>query len=355
MSKRVIVLLLTLSIVACANGAQVATPVEFGAQAAASQSNLYVYSPDGVGALLTYPPTARGATSPSTILSGSNTKFVGGTTNLFGGGISIASDGTIYVFDATRALVLTFAAGSHGNAAPASVERLPTNDNAQLKIPQYAGFALDTAGNFWTADRTNGNLDEFRLGGKGAVKALTIFKPSVREGKKFVPGVASTVASDGEGNIYCICQPNSLFLQLYCITQYDVTGAAPKLLRSIYGILGNLDTQVPATVLHVDPRTKTAYVGIWKPAAVVEYPADAPSGPAPAPHVIGGVLTTLDAVPAAVTTDSLGRVYVAQGSAIAVFAAGATGNVRPVRIIRDPKNLQFGGYAYGDLLAITGR
>jgi len=321
-------------------------------QTPAAQTALYAYSPDGPGALLAYPASARGRTPPTSILAGPKTTFVGGKANLFGGGISIAADGTTYVFDAMRARVLTFAAGSRGDVAPSHVERLPPNDNVRLKAPQYAGFALDGLGNFWTVDRSNGNIDRFRIGGDGDVMPGLTFKPSVLAWTKFVPGVASTVASDEAGNIYCICQPDDLILQLYCITQYDVTHGDPKLVRSFYGILGNLDTQIPSTVLHVDPHTKKVYVGIWTPAAVVEYPSDAPSGPAPRPNVIGGTLTTLDSVPAAITTDARGRVFVAQRSAVAVFSAGASGNVRPARVLSDPQHLRFLGQAYGDLLQI---
>ncbi|HKE35811.1 MAG TPA: hypothetical protein VKB39_00165 [Candidatus Baltobacteraceae bacterium] len=353
MNYRVIVFLAFALLCACNGGGSVASALPGPASASVPEpgSVLYVYSPDGTPLLAKYPASARGPVSPSAVLKGSKTTFVGGKSNLFGGGISVAADGTRYVFDAMRAQVLTFKP-AHGNVAPIAVETLPQNDGVSLQIPQYSGFALDTAGNFWTVDRSNGAIDRFRLGGSGSVKPSTTFMPSVREGKKYVSGVASTVASDGMGNLYCVCQPHELLLQLYCITKYDVTGSSPKLISSIYGILGNLDTQIPATVLHVDPNTKKVYVGIWKPAAVVEYPSDAKSGQAPAPQIIGGPLTTLASVPAAITTDSKGKVYVAQGDAIAVFAANASGNVKPDRIITDPNHLHFFGYAYGDLLAI---
>lgn len=353
MNYRAIVLGAALGLLCACNGnGSIAGPIP-GATSTPAASSLYVYSPDRMPLLATYPSPASGPSSPSTILAGSKTMFDGlKKDTVFGGGISIAADGTTYVLDSMRARVLTFAAGSHGNVAPIAVERLPQNDGVSLHVPQYTGFAVDTTGGFWTVDRSNGNIDRFPLGGSGRVKASTTFKPSVLEGHKFVAGVASTVASDGMGNIYCVCQPDDLILQLYCITKYDVTGSSPKLVSSIYGILGNLDTQIPSTVLHVDPRTKTAYVGIWTPAAVLEYPADGPSGQAKLSNVIGGRRTTLDSVPAAITTDAQGRVYVAQRDAILVFGPNAGGNVRPARTIHDPHHLRFDGQAYGDLLVI---
>jgi sugar lactone lactonase YvrE len=351
MNHRYLVLAGILLLLSACGNSSTTVPVS-GPTQTPSSGVLYAYSPDGEASVATFPGTARGTVSPSTLLAGARTTFVGGRANLFGGGISIAPNGTLYVFDAMRARVLTFAAGARGNAAPTRVERLPQNGNVSLKVPQYAGFALDGAGNFWTVDRTNGNIVRFPLGGSGPASASLTFKPSVRQGRKLVAGVASTVASDGEGYIYCVCQPDDLALQLYCITEYAVTGNAPTLVRSFYGIWGNLDTQIPSTVLHVDPHTKMVYVGTWKPAAVFEYRSDAPSGPAPRPNVIGGRATGLDSVPAAITTDSDGNVYVAQRSTILVFAASAGGNVKPIRAIADPKRLHFWGQAYGDLLAI---
>jgi hypothetical protein len=351
MMHRAIVAVILLAMVSACSGSQT-TPTPEPSPTVASNT-LFVYSPDHDALLATYPALAKGSASPATVLDGSKTLFDGlKRDSIFGGGISIAEDGTTYVLDAMRARVLTFAPGSRGNVAPLRVERLPQNDGVSLHVPQYAGFALDTTGGFWTVDRSNGNIDRFPLGVSGTVKATATFKPSVLEGHKFVPGVGSTVASDGMGNIYCICQPDDLILQLYCITKYDVTGSKPKLVSSIYGILGNLDTQIPSTVLHVDPRTKIAYVGIWKPAAVLEYPADARSGQARLSKYISGLRTTLDSVPAAITTDASGSVYVAQGNAILVFASDAGGNVKPNRIISDPNHLHFLGNAYGDLLAI---
>ncbi|HEY1976403.1 MAG TPA: hypothetical protein VGG89_07660 [Candidatus Baltobacteraceae bacterium] len=351
MTYRAIATLVSLAVLcACGNSQTSPTIVPPPTPAA---NTLFVFSPDRDAELATYPASAKGSSTPSSVLDGSKTLFDGlKKDSIFGGGISIEVDGTIYVLDAMRARVLTFAPASRGNTAPLLVERLPQNDGVSLHVPQYAGFALDNNGGFWTVDRSNGNIDRFPLGVGGRVKATTTFKPSVLEGHQFVPGVASTVASDGMGNIYCICQPDDLVLQLYCITKYDVTGSKPKLVSSIYGILGNLDTQIPSTVMHVDPRTKIVYVGIWTPTAVLEYPADAPSGQARMTKYISGPRTTLDTVPAAITTDATGAVYVAQREGILVFGPSASGNVKPTRTISDPNHLHFLGDAYGDLLAI---
>jgi hypothetical protein len=350
MTIRVIGLVCALLLCACNGTSTVATvPV---ASATPGGVTLYAYSPDDAPSVVTYPAWKGGRLSPSSILSGSKTKFVGGKSNVFGGAISVAADGTLYVLDAMRAKVFTFAPGAKGNTAPTRVESLPQDKGARFGAPQYGGFALDSNGNFWTANRFSGELERFPLAAAGWVKPSVSLVPQVQEGPKLTAGVASTVASDGRGNIYCVCQPRALFLQLYCITEYNVASATPKLVRSFYGILGSLDTQIPSNVLHVDANTKRVYEAIWTPAAVVEYPADAPSGPAPAPRVIGGPATTLNAVPAAITTDSHGDVYVAQGSTILVFAANASGNVAPKRIISDAQYLHFLGSAYGDLLNI---
>lgn len=322
------------------------------ATASPGVSLLYAYSPDDKALLATYPATANGNVVPSSILAGPKTTFSGGTNNEFGGGIAVQPDGTLYVLDGTRAKLLTFAPGSKGNAAPSGIAALPPNSGRSFHVPQYAGFALDTQGNFWTTDRSNGNLVRFPLGNAGRLKPSYTLKPEVQE-NVLVHGVASTVAADGLGNIYCVCQPNDLTLQLYCITEYRVAGVStPKLVRSYYGLYGNLDTQIPSSVLYVDPRTQIAYVGIWTPNAILEYPSNAPSGPAPKPNIIFGTKTQLTGAPAAIATDAQGSVYVAEGSSILVFAKNAAGNVAPARIIGDAAHLHYLGQPFGQMLAI---
>src|SRR5262249_46181811 len=154
-------------------------------------------------------------------------------------------------------------------------------------------------------------------------------------------GSAATVAGDGAGNIFCSCQAHDLALQLYGITEYDATGSKPKLVRSFYGIFGNLGNQIPSAVLHIDPVTQTIYVGFYTPAFVIALPVNSKSGKAPSPRIIGGVNTTLFKEVASLTTDAAGNLYVAAGSTIAVFGPKASGDVAPNRIISDPKNLQY--------------
>jgi hypothetical protein len=316
---------------------------------------LYAYSPDGNGLVASYPVDSAGTIKPSAILTGSKTRFVGGSGNLFGGAIALGINGTLYVFDAMRGQLLTFAGQKNGiasgNVAPSHVETLPQNSNVKLNIPQYAGFAQDTKGNFWTVDRSTGIIDRFPIG-SGTVKTNATLNAQIASPHGMNAGTASTVADDGQGNIYCSCQDHDLALQLYGITEYNVTGSQPKLVRSFYGIFGDLNSQFPSTVLHVDPVTQTVYVGLYKPAFVAGYPIATPTGRAKPPRIIGGLRTKLDATVASITTNGKGVVYVAQGSDIIEFGPKASGNATPLRVISDPVNLQFLGYAYGNLLAI---
>jgi sugar lactone lactonase YvrE len=298
-------------------------------RALGSGQMLYAYSPNEKARVATYAADASGSVSPASMLQGTQAQLVGGKMNDFGGGIDVASDGTLYVLDGVRGELLTFAPGATGNQAPLRVARLPRAKKIYPLYPHYGGLALDTAGSFWTADRTTGNLLRFALDASGNVQPTYTLKPKVEE-NELVPGVAATVASDGLGNIWCVCQPDDLALQLYCITEYHVAGVArPHLVRSFYGIYGDLATQIPPDVLHVDPHANTVYVGTWTPDWILEYPANTPTGPAPKARIIAGSKTTLDAQPTAITTDAAGNVYVALASRIAVFAKGAAGNHAP--------------------------
>lgn len=321
------------------------------ARSALNGETLYAYSPNEKARVALYPAGASGSVSPRSMLQGRKTQLVGGKMNNFGGGIDVAPDGTLYVLDGVRGELLTFAPGATGNQAPLRVAMLPRAKKTYPLYPRYGGLALDETGSFWTADRTTGNLLRFPLNATGTVQPTYTLKPEVEE-NHLVPGVAATVASDGLGNIWCVCQPDDLALQLYCITEYRVAGLdRPRLVRSFYGIYGDLATQIPSGVLHVDPHTNTVYVGTWTPDWVLEYPATTPSGPAPKARIIAGSKTTLDAEPTAITTDASGNVYVALASRIAVFGKNAAGNAAPERTITDARHLHF-GQAFGELLRI---
>ena len=354
--------LLALLVAGCAGpgigaSAMPASPIGAAIQAHSSGQELFAYAPDGKGLVARYSAGASGRVSPSALLAGSNTNFAGGSANLFGGAIEIESGGTLYVFDATRALLLTFgprAGGdvARGNVAPERVEHLPPNSNLKLNIPQYSGFAPDSLGNFWTVDRSDGHILRFPLSAKGAVQPTATLIPNIDTPQGINQGTASTVVGDGSGHIFCSCQDHDLALQLYAISEYDVKPATPKLIRSFYGILGDLDSQFPSSVMYVDTVTQTIYLGIYRPAAVIAYPVATRTGHAPPPRLIGGVATMLDTVPASLTTDTGGNLYVAQGSNILVFAPKASGNIKPKRVMSDPRHLQIAGYAYGNMLAI---
>lgn len=318
---------------------------------------IYAYSPDGAGLVAGYPSDASGTVKPLTILSGRRTRFEGGAGNLFGGAIEFGTDGTLYVFDGTRAMLLIFPSRkggvAAGNVPPQRVETLPQNSNAQFQIPQYAGFAFDGKGHFWTVDRSKAQLAEFPLDAQGSVKPIATPYPKFDTPQGVQIGRAQTVTGDGHGGVFVSCQAKDLALQLYGITRYQVTRAgALRFKSSFYGIPGPEDSQVPAQVLHVDPVTQTIYVGLYKPALVLAYPVSTPTGKTPQPRYIGGISTMLDATVASLTTDSKGVLYVAIGSSVVEFGPHAHGNAVPLRVLSDPVNLQYLGSAFGNMLTV---
>ena len=316
---------------------------------------LYTYSTAGTGLVAAYRPQQGGPVVPQSVLAGSKTGLAGGAGYFFAGGVQIAADGTLYVFDGMKAKLLAFAplggGVAKGNVAPVRVEHLPPNSNGSLHIPQYAGFAEDTKGDFWTVDRSNGKLVEFPMGASGKVQPIAELQPKIANSNGVGEGVASTVSDDGHGNIFCSCESHDLALESFGVTEYAVSGAKPRFVRSFYGILGNLDNQIPSEVLHVDPVTQTIYLGLYKPAAVIAYPVNTPTGHAPPPRIIGGPHTTLASTVAAISTDSAGRIYVAIDSTVAVFPGNASGDVTPLRVLTDSANMQYLQYTFGSMLA----
>lgn len=325
--------------------------------AAPAKPMLYAYSPNGTsGNLAAYDASSNGSVKAASVLSGPETKFAGGSGYLYGGGIEIGSDGTLYAFDGMEGVLRTFAPGKNGavakgNVAPKRVEVLPQNANKKLNIPQYGGFAADTKGHFWTADRSTGQMVEFPMLQKGRVKAIATIWPQYNTPSGRGKGRASTVADDGHGVVYCSCQAWDMALQLYGISEYDMTGANPKYVRSFYGIFGNFGNQIPSTVIRPDPARNTVYVGYYKPAYVAAYALDA-DGAAGRARIIGGFSTGLDSNVGALTTDASGNLYIGINSSVLVFGSKDKGNVKPARTIIDPSHLAITGYSWGGMLVI---
>jgi hypothetical protein len=326
------------------------------AQAAGNGATLYAYSPVGHALLATYRAGLSGSSSPLSILAGKKTGFFGGKNNLGGGGVRVAADGTVYVLDGMRAKLSVFAPGASGDTAPIRTARLPENSNKALNISQYLGFALDAAGGFWTVDRSNGTMLRFLLSGKGDIAPSETFQPKIASPKGNQEANASTVADDGSGNIYCLCQNHDLLLESYGVTTYAVNAKGkPTLTRSFYGAPGDLHSQFPSDILWVDPVKRQIYLGITGPNFVAAFPTSA-FGENSNPRIIGGANTMLGTTPnaniASLVTDAQGALYVAIGSTVLVFDAKARNDVAPSRIISDAKDLNYFGFPGGSLLEI---
>ncbi|MEO9170978.1 MAG: hypothetical protein ABI282_07030 [Candidatus Baltobacteraceae bacterium] len=323
---------------------------------AAKAPLLYTYSTAGSGLIAGYLADQGGKVVAQSILAGTKTRLAGGAGYFFGGGVEFASDGTLYVFDALKGKLLTFAPAkdgsvAHGNVAPLRTELLPSNADSRLEIAPYAGFAQDTKGHFWTVDKTNGKLVEFPMAGNGTVQPLASVQPKFASPKGIGEGTAQTVADDGKGNIFCSCESHTLSFESFGITQYAATGSKLVFVSSFYGIAGSLDGQLPPEVLHVDAVTQTIYLGLFRPNAVIAFPVSTPTGHAPPPRIIGGPNSMLAGNVASISTDSIGRIYVADNSTVAEFPRNASGDVTPIRVLSDPTNMQYVQSTSGEMLA----
>jgi hypothetical protein len=166
---------------------------------------------------------------------------------------------------------------------------------------------------------------------------------------------ASGLADDGAGNIYCSCQNYDMALQMYGVSKYssDSTGTL-TLKSSLYGVPGDLDTQYPSDIIHVDPVKGMIYLGITGPNFVISFPTST-SGQLKKSVILGGKTSMLGTTPnaniASLATDARGALYVAIGSTILVFKT-PSGDPKPDRIISDKTDLNYFGYPAGSMLLV---
>jgi hypothetical protein len=168
------------------------------------------------------------------------------------------------------------------------------------------------------------------------------------------PAYVLGIATDEEGNVYCACEYLKASLTAQGVTEYTVQHAAPKLVRSFYAEF----LQFPPSLIAVDGNG-TLYLAsetsnIRSGNIILVFDKDVVSGRDPS-RIISSAKLGIGRI-AALTADSMGRVYVAYESThgkpeanIAVFSNTADGDTPPLRVIRNPA-FDFGENAFGNLL-----
>ena len=231
---------------------------------------------------------------------------------------SVAADaaGQIFVTNETANSITEYANGAHGNAAP-----LATISGAKTGLSNPVGIAI-AGSNVWVADSgVNGTLERFTVGSDGNVLPFqTIY--------------GSKTELDNPQGIYLTDDGLSLWVTNNStgpddsVTRYDTQASgnqAPD--ATIAGSKTQLSDPIAVVA---DNETGGVSVANAQSDTITKYNNGfgnvAPSA------VISGAATDLDA-PSGLGIDALGRLSVANAGdgELRVFAAGAHGNVAPIR------------------------
>jgi serine/threonine protein kinase, bacterial len=277
-----------------------------------------------------YPISAHGDVAPIAAIAGSKTYFD------FPIGIALDSDGNIYVTSVHGAAansVEVFSARSNGNVSPTAVIQ---GSATELNYPM--GVALDGNNNIYVSNYDGAPwVTVYTAGSTGNVAPTRTF-PS-----QYVSGVEG-IALDAKANIYVTSFGGPSTLGVVTVWPAGANGYA-----------------APIMVINGPATGLTFPVGITLDAKGNIYVANQPfnrkqkpsvlvfsagsNGDASPMRVITGAATQLN-TPVGIALDAKENVYVGnfgdQGRkldpSITVFAAGAKGNVAPVRVIKGNKS-----------------
>jgi hypothetical protein len=281
----------------------------------------------GVSQVRGYSTRANGPTEPCQVLQGSNTTLA--TAN----SVSISIHGNLHVLQfLTNGTIAVFGGGSHGNVSPDRIESVLTNN--------------------LIAVATDSNVNDFALSNRDGVAAISVTPGSatraqyafIAPGFEMGPGA---LAVDLDDNLVV----GGYDLSANPLIETMGTSAslgAPLVVRVIAGaktglFRGNPENFSNNTIsLATDPQSGELYDYNYSSdthqAQVSVFAAGASGNVAPS-RVIAGPLTQIGPPgelnnKIAVAAD--GRLFVAEANdRILVFAPGAEGNVAPAQIIQD--------------------
>ncbi|HEY6326626.1 MAG TPA: NHL repeat-containing protein [Candidatus Cybelea sp.] len=241
-------------------------------------------------------------------------------------GIAVDAGGNIYITNQSLPPSVTvFAPGANGNAAPF---RTIVGPRTGLKLP--TGIALDAAGNIFVADFGNGSsgpgsVEVYAAGSNGNVAPLRTIQGD-RGALTFPIGIAV----DSNRNIYVASAGQFGGVTVYAPGAH---GDA-KPLREIRGDRTQMNNPVGITL---DAKGVT-YVANGSGNQLNVYAAGANGNVAPI-RAIAGPHTKLR-LPVGIALDAAGNIYVSDSpqwccprSFVRVYAAGANGDVAPLRSI----------------------
>lgn len=249
------------------------------------------------------------------------------------------TSGKIYVANASypAGSVTVYTKHADGNVAP-----VQTISGSNTGLVQPEGIAVDDAGKFYVSDSFGSRVKSddgasqqgvvfvFAAKADGNVKPMA----TIHDGLNYPDGVAF----DRTGNLY-VANFEGCDITVYAARTYKlirtITSAGSYGLCYIDGIAldGAGNTYVVDTPYSGhDTSSYSGFILVFGPGA---------NGHVLPIRVLAGPLTKLTA-PYGIAVNSRGEIYVTNyakkppNPEILVFAAGATGNVKPVRVIRGP-------------------
>ena len=318
--------------------APIAAPAERAAAAScATQTCIYVTDNAGQGPhprdnkMLVFSRDAGGNAAPVGQIAGSKTHLV------YPRAVALDGDRNLYVSNYTplekQRNVAVFAPGANGNAAP-----LRTISGPATELMAPSALSLDSAGNLYVVDSygaasgcstpTQGcwAVNVYAAGAAGNVAPVRSIRGPAT---KLFYAYGSAV--DSSGNVYVA----DGYHVNCCVTVYGAGASGNvKPVRTIQGSRTDLATPVGVALdSHGNVYVLNAEGSPTR--SVTVYAAGAHGNVKPIRDIVGQN-TGLYAAPAGIAVDGGGRVYVLQSgtvNSVSVFAPGATGDVAPVRVI----------------------
>jgi len=253
--------------------------------------------------------------------NGALIRAIAGCNTGLNGPFGIARDtaGNLYVANHLPSTITVYAPGASGNAVAI---RTIAGPNTKLNDPN--GIALDAAGNLYVANWPS-SITVYAAGATGDVAPIRTIA-----GLHTRLAYPMGIALDAGGRIYVANEGQNANGASVTVYAPDATGDATPTAT----IAGTLPTGLsyPQGVA-VDARGRVYVADAVYPAPTIRvYAPEDTGGYAPAATIAGGNTGLADFVHG-IALDSMGRLYVASGSAILVFAANATGNATPLATI----------------------
>lgn len=279
-----------------------------------------------------FSPASSGPVTPLFQLTGSSTGLA------FPGPIAFDGSGELYVGNFLANDVTAYAAGAHGNAAP--IHTLTGDLTNAINNPE--AVAVDSSGNIYVANA--GSLIEL------GVDSVTVYGPGANGYPtpiRTITGPLTQLSSpiglvvDSSGNVYVL----NGFIGTTSITVYapGATGnVAP--IRTIAGSLTGLGSSVPGSPMALDGSGNLYVLNLSSSIygrSVLTFAAGANGNVAPIRAITDTTSTTINGNRStALAVDFAGNVYAGSNNGlfslpnvVMVFAAGSTGDAAPMKTI----------------------